>query len=78
MDGRVFARAGIECQFWRGSADRVSATSSVADYNIPGMVYNNSPPFLSGIGTTSGEAVAESLNFDFNLVGLMIGTGVIW
>jgi hypothetical protein len=42
------------------------------------MVYNNSPPFLSGIGTTSGEAVAESLNFDFNLVGLMIGTGVIW
>ena len=78
MDGRVFARAGLEWQFWRGSGERVSATSSVADYGIEGMVYNNSPPFLSGIGTTSGEAVAQSLGFDFNLVGLMIGTGVIW
>ena len=74
MNGRVFARAAFEYQFWRNDAEQAVAVVNVGDYGAERVVESRSPSD-GGIGTTEGAAFAIGLRNRFDLIGMSFGAG---
>jgi hypothetical protein len=74
MNGRMFARAAFEYQFWRNDAERAFAAVDVGDYGAERVVGSRSE-YDGGIGTTEGAAFAIGLRNQFDLIGMSFGAG---
>lgn len=74
LNGRMFARAAFEYQFWRNNAARASSESEVGDEGDTRPITELSGD-AGGIGRTTGYAAARGLAQEFDLIGASFSAG---
>jgi hypothetical protein len=74
LNGRVFARAAVEYQFWRNNAAQANAESVAGDLGITRPITSFSGD-AGGIGRTQGTSVARGLEQEFDMIGASFSAG---
>lgn len=74
LNGRVFARAAFEYQFWRNNVAQAEAGASAGDLGITRSITVQSGD-AGGIGTTSGSSFARGLEQNFDMLGASFSAG---
>ena len=68
LNGRVFASAAEEYQFWRNNAAQANAASVAGDLGSIRPITDSSGE-AGGIGVTQGDSIAKGLAQEFDMIG---------
>lgn len=74
LNGRVFARAAVEYQFWRNNAAQANAASVAGDLGFVRPITDSSGD-AGGIGVTQGDSIAKGLAQEFDMIGASFSAG---